>query len=50
MCQPVTGCTGEGDTADEGARNIRQVIELYLEAVEDGFIISDRMLAQDLAL
>ncbi len=31
----LPGCISEGDTRDEALANIREAIELYLEAVED---------------
>jgi predicted RNase H-like HicB family nuclease len=31
----LPGCISEGETREEALRNIREAIELYLEAVED---------------
>jgi len=31
----LPGCISEGDTREEALRNIREAIELYLEAVDD---------------
>jgi predicted RNase H-like HicB family nuclease len=31
----LPGCISEGDTRDDALTNIREAIELYLEAVED---------------
>ncbi len=36
----LPGCISEGDSRDEALRNIREVIELYLEPVEDDQIFS----------
>lgn len=46
----LPGCISEGDTVEEAMRNIREAIELYLEPVEDDFVVSDRMLVQELVL
>ena len=31
----LPGCISEGETREEGLRNIREAIELYLEPVDD---------------
>ena len=31
----LPGCISEGDTREDALRNIRQAIDLYLEAVDD---------------
>ena len=36
----LPGCISEGDTRDEALRNIREAIELYLEAVDDDASLS----------
>jgi predicted RNase H-like HicB family nuclease len=46
----LPGCISEGDTMDEAIVNIREAIELYLEPVEDDFVISERVLVQELVL
>ena len=35
----LPGCISEGETKDEAVANIREAIELYLEPVEDDYII-----------
>ena len=35
----LPGCISEGDTIDEALANIREAIELYLEPVEDDWIV-----------
>ena len=32
----LPGCISEGDTKDEAIRNVREAIEVYLEPVEGG--------------
>ncbi|MCK9308133.1 MAG: type II toxin-antitoxin system HicB family antitoxin [Methanoculleus sp.] len=32
----LPGCISEGDTREEALENIREAIDLYLEAVEEG--------------
>lgn len=46
----LPGCISEGDTIDEAMASIREAIELYLEPVEDDFIISERVVVRELAL
>jgi predicted RNase H-like HicB family nuclease len=35
----LPGCISEGDTRDEALKNINEAIELYLEPVEDDFVL-----------
>jgi len=37
----LPGCISEGDTREEALENIREAIELYLEAVEDDLVCSE---------
>ena len=37
----LSGCISEGETEEEALKNIREAIELYLEAVEDELFITD---------
>jgi predicted RNase H-like HicB family nuclease len=37
----LPGCISEGDTLEEVRRNIREAIQLYLEAAEEGKIHPD---------
>jgi predicted RNase H-like HicB family nuclease len=36
----LPGCISEGDTREEALENIREAIDLYLEAVEDDLVFS----------
>ncbi|MCY4373335.1 MAG: type II toxin-antitoxin system HicB family antitoxin [Spirochaetaceae bacterium] len=38
----LPGCISEGDTREEAVANIREAIELYLEAVDDDGDFSER--------
>jgi len=38
----LPGCISEGDTLEEALENIREAIDLYLEPVEDDFIIDQK--------
>lgn len=44
----LPGCISEGDTMEEALKNIREAIELYLEPVEDDYIVHDKVLIQEL--
>lgn len=46
----LPGCISEGDTRDEALANIREAIELYLEPVEDDYILQDGGEVLELAL
>jgi len=46
----LPGCISEGDTTDEALENIREAIELYLEPVEDGWIVEEGALVRELVL
>jgi len=35
----LPGCISEGDTIEEALANIREAIELYLEPVEDDWVL-----------
>lgn len=34
----LPGCISEGETAEEAMKNIREAIELYLEAADDNLV------------
>lgn len=38
----LPGCISEGDTKEEALKNIREAIDLYLEAVEDDYILTEK--------
>jgi predicted RNase H-like HicB family nuclease len=46
----LPGCISEGETVDEAMANIREAIELYLEPVEDDWVLEEGTLVQELAL
>jgi predicted RNase H-like HicB family nuclease len=46
----LPGCISEGDTADEALANIREAIELYLEPVEDDWVLEDNAQVQEIEL
>lgn len=35
----LPGCVSEGETVEEALRNIQEAIELYLEPVEDDWVV-----------
>ena len=39
-CPVIPGCVSQGDTRDEALANIREAIELYLEPVEDDWVLT----------
>ena len=45
----LPGCVSEGDTRDEALANIREAIELYLEAADDDPIPQDKSEVLELA-
>jgi len=36
----LPGCISEGETAEDALTNIREAIELYLEPVEDDWVLT----------
>lgn len=46
----LPGCISEGDTVEEALANIQEAIELYLEPVEDDWIVEERILVRELVL
>ena len=46
----LPGCISEGDTRDEALANIREALELYLEPVEDDYILQGDAEVLELAL
>jgi len=46
----LPGCISEGDTIDEALANIGEAIELYLEPVEDDWIIAKGAMVQELVV
>jgi len=46
----LPGCISEGDTLEGALENIREAIELYLEPVEEDWIVEEGALVQELVL
>jgi len=46
----LPGCISEGDTLAEALTNIQEAIELYLEPVEDDWIVEGNALVRELVL
>ncbi|TKJ28296.1 MAG: HicB family protein [Chloroflexi bacterium B3_Chlor] len=44
----LAGSVNEGDTLEEARANIREAIELYLEPVDDDWIVEEGTLVQEL--
>jgi predicted RNase H-like HicB family nuclease len=46
----LPGCISEGETEEEALKNIREAVELYLEPVEDDWVLDEDMLVQEIEL
>lgn len=46
----LPGCISEGDNETEALRNIKEAIELYLEPVEDDFLIQKDHVVKELSI
>jgi predicted RNase H-like HicB family nuclease len=46
----LPGCISEGDSVDEALSNISEAIELYLEPVDDDWVLEDQALVRELVL
>ncbi|RLC55224.1 MAG: type II toxin-antitoxin system HicB family antitoxin [Chloroflexota bacterium] len=46
----LPGCISEGDTVEDALANIREAIELYLEPVEDDWVVEEKVLVRELVL
>ena len=44
----LPGCISEGNTKEEALKNIHETIELYLEPVEDDWILDEKDLVQEI--
>jgi predicted RNase H-like HicB family nuclease len=43
----LPGCISEGETKEDALKNIQEAIELYLEPVEDDWILDEKDLVQE---
>ena len=46
----LPGCISEGETKEDALKNIKEAIELYLEPVEDDWILDEKALVQEVEL
>ena len=46
----LPGCISEGESREEALANIREAIELYLEPIENDFIVSPNSEVAEIAL
>lgn len=46
----LPGCISEGETVQEAIANIQEAIELYLEPVEDDWILPERSVVQEIVI
>ncbi|MEW6028588.1 MAG: type II toxin-antitoxin system HicB family antitoxin [Chloroflexota bacterium] len=46
----LPGCISEGETKEESLKNIQEAIELYLEPVEDDWILDEKAMVQEIEL
>jgi len=46
----LPGCISEGDTVEQALKNIQEAIELYLEPVEDDWILEENAVVQEVEL
>jgi predicted RNase H-like HicB family nuclease len=44
----LPGCISEGETKEDALKNIQEAIELYLEPVEDDWILDEKDLVQEI--
>jgi len=44
----LPGCISEGDTEQESLANIQEAIELYLEPVEDDWVLEEQSVVQEI--
>jgi predicted RNase H-like HicB family nuclease len=46
----LPGCISQGQTREEALVNIQEAIALYLEPIEDDFLLDGRALVQEITL
>jgi len=46
----LPGCISEGETVEEALQNIQEAAELYLEPVEDDWVLEEQALVKEIVL
>jgi predicted RNase H-like HicB family nuclease len=46
----LPGCISEGETTEEALTNIREAIELYLEPVDDDWVLTENVAVEEIEL
>jgi len=46
----LPGCISEGETAEDALTNIKEAIELYLEPVEDDWVLDEDVAVEEVEL
>jgi predicted RNase H-like HicB family nuclease len=46
----LPGCISEGETVEDALTNIREAIELYLEPVEDDWVLAEDVAVEEVEL
>lgn len=46
----LPGCVSEGDTMEDALKNIEEAAELYLEPVEDDWVLEEKVLVKEIEL
>ncbi len=46
----LPGCISEGETKEKALKNIQEAIELYLEPVDDDWILDEKDLVQEIEI
>lgn len=46
----LPGCISEGDTVEQALKNIEAAAELYLEPVEDDWVLDEQALVKEIEL
>ena len=46
----LPGCISEGETTEDALKNIREAIELYLEPVDDDWVLTENVAVEEIEL
>jgi predicted RNase H-like HicB family nuclease len=46
----LPGCISEGETTEDALTNIKEAIELYLEPVEDDWVLNENVAVEEIEL